>query len=179
MKKGIVIISACFFLFSCVSKTKYSEALSTIDSLKCTSDKQYSEAINTINSLRAENTRLTKEVDDLLNGEERLITFYQELCSKKAYIQAEEMYNKIVSKYPESQSNKRLSNIAIIKKKAIADGTFMKAPNGESTNLTETQWLQVRTKNFINWFGDSLDGSLARVRNSQRKTYGNSSPFAA
>lgn len=25
---------------------------------------------------------------------------------------------------------------------------------------------------FLNWFGDSLDGSLARVRNSQRKTYG-------
>lgn len=24
----------------------------------------------------------------------------------------------------------------------------------------------------INWFGDSLDGSLARVRNTQRKTYG-------
>ncbi|MBP5482718.1 MAG: CDP-alcohol phosphatidyltransferase family protein [Bacteroidales bacterium] len=25
---------------------------------------------------------------------------------------------------------------------------------------------------FVNWFGDSLDGSLARVRNQQRKTYG-------
>ncbi len=25
---------------------------------------------------------------------------------------------------------------------------------------------------FLNWFGDSLDGSLARVRNQQRKTYG-------
>ena len=25
---------------------------------------------------------------------------------------------------------------------------------------------------FVNWFGDSLDGSLARVRNAQRKTYG-------
>ena len=25
---------------------------------------------------------------------------------------------------------------------------------------------------FVNWFGDSLDGSLARVRGTQRKTYG-------
>lgn len=25
---------------------------------------------------------------------------------------------------------------------------------------------------LVNWFGDSLDGSLARVRNAQRKTYG-------
>lgn len=41
-----------------------------------------------------------------------------------------------------------------IKKSAIADGTFMKAPNGKPTNLTERQWLQVRTKAFKNWFGD-------------------------
>lgn len=41
-----------------------------------------------------------------------------------------------------------------LKKKAIADGTFMKAPNGKNSNLTERQWLQVRTKAFKNWFGD-------------------------
>ena len=41
-----------------------------------------------------------------------------------------------------------------IKEKAIANGTFMKAPNGQPTNLTEQQWLQVRTKAFKEWFGD-------------------------
>jgi len=41
-----------------------------------------------------------------------------------------------------------------IKERAIADGTFMKAPNGKPTNLTEQQWLQVRTKAFKDWFGD-------------------------
>ena len=41
-----------------------------------------------------------------------------------------------------------------IKKKAVADGTFMKAPNGNPTNLTEKQWIQVRTKAFKDWFGD-------------------------
>ena len=44
-----------------------------------------------------------------------------------------------------------------IKEKAIADGTFMKAPNGQPTKLNERQWLQVRTKNFINWFGDWIN----------------------
>jgi len=38
------------------------------------------------------------------------------------------------------------------------DGTakegWLKAPNGKSTNLTENQWLMVRTENFKNWFGD-------------------------
>lgn len=41
-----------------------------------------------------------------------------------------------------------------IKEQAIADGTFMKAPNGNPTNLNERQWLQVRTKAFKEWFGD-------------------------
>lgn len=38
-----------------------------------------------------------------------------------------------------------------IRKKAVADGTFMKAPNGKDTNLTEDQWLSVRTEAFKNW----------------------------
>lgn len=33
-------------------------------------------------------------------------------------------------------------------------GTYMKAPNGEPTNLNEKQWAQVRTKAFKSWFGD-------------------------
>ncbi len=41
-----------------------------------------------------------------------------------------------------------------IKTNAISQGNFMKAPNGNPTNLTEKQWLQVRTKDFKNWFGD-------------------------
>ncbi|QZM13685.1 hypothetical protein ABVS_3059 [Acinetobacter lwoffii] len=31
---------------------------------------------------------------------------------------------------------------------------WMKAPNGRPTNLTEQQWLQVRTPEFKQWFGD-------------------------
>jgi hypothetical protein len=41
-----------------------------------------------------------------------------------------------------------------IRAKAIANGSFMKAPNGNPTNLNERQWLQVRTKAFKDWFGD-------------------------
>ena len=33
-------------------------------------------------------------------------------------------------------------------------GTYMKAPNGKPTRLTEKQWAQVRTKAFKSWFGD-------------------------
>jgi hypothetical protein len=49
-----------------------------------------------------------------------------------------------------------LKEMQSIKDNAVKDGTFMKAPNGNDTKLTETQWLQVRTDNFKNWFGDWL-----------------------
>ena len=58
--------------------------------------------------------------------------------------------NNIVAKATDNS----LSEMASIKQKAIANGTFMKAPNGKPTNLTEGQWLQVRTKAFKDWFGD-------------------------
>ncbi len=38
--------------------------------------------------------------------------------------------------------------------KAKADGTYLLAPNGKPTYLTPKQWVQVRTKAFIEWFGD-------------------------
>ncbi len=44
---------------------------------------------------------------------------------------------------------------------AKADGTYLKAPNGEDTNLTPKQWAQVRTKAFKEWFGDWEKKSLA------------------
>lgn len=37
---------------------------------------------------------------------------------------------------------------------ASRNGTYMKAPNGKPTNLTQKQWVQVRTKAFKQWFGD-------------------------
>ena len=44
--------------------------------------------------------------------------------------------------------------MADIKERALVNGTFMLAPNGKQTQLTEQQWLQVRTQEFKNWFGD-------------------------
>ena len=51
--------------------------------------------------------------------------------------------------------SRRLSpELQAIKDQAKADRSFMKAPNGRPTNLTEKQWLQVRTPEFKEWFGD-------------------------
>ena len=44
---------------------------------------------------------------------------------------------------------------------------------GYSLSNLNLHWLWLSCFGLlVNWFGDSLDGSLARVRNTQRKTYG-------
>ncbi len=41
-----------------------------------------------------------------------------------------------------------------VEARAKAGGTYMKAPNGKQSNLSPSQWVQVRTKAFKDWFGD-------------------------
>ncbi|MDR0603930.1 MAG: N-6 DNA methylase, partial [Bacteroidales bacterium] len=47
-----------------------------------------------------------------------------------------------------------MSEIMQIKQRAIYDSTFMMAPNGQPSKLTEQEWLQVRTNSFKSSFGD-------------------------
>ena len=51
-------------------------------------------------------------------------------------------------------------------------GALIVATGYALSNLN-LQWIWLANLGFvINWFGDSLDGSLARVRGTQRKVYG-------
>ena len=45
-------------------------------------------------------------------------------------------------------------SMAEVRAKYEGTDEWMKAPNGKPTNLTERQWLQVRTPEFKLWFGD-------------------------
>ena len=55
-----------------------------------------------------------------------------------------------------------------IEEKAKKDGTWMKAPNGKPTNLTERQWVQVRTRAFKRWFGDwEKTARIEKLKNSK------------
>lgn len=46
------------------------------------------------------------------------------------------------------------SQAAAVRQQYEGTDQWMKAPNGQQTNLTERQWLQVRTPAFKAWFGD-------------------------
>lgn len=58
------------------------------------------------------------------------------------------------SKEYRRESARILREVGKIISNARRDGTFMKAPNGEASNLDPLQWVMVRTRNFKNWFGD-------------------------
>ena len=53
---------------------------------------------------------------------------------------------------------------------AKANGTYLKAPNGKRSHLSEKEWVQVRTEAFKAWFGDwekgfrRLYASVGKVR---------------
>lgn len=55
---------------------------------------------------------------------------------------------------PISVSEPEVEEVTQIINDAKANGTYMKAPKGQPTNLNEEQWAQVRTDAFKNWFGD-------------------------
>ena len=57
---------------------------------------------------------------------------------------------------------------AEIERSAKANGTWLKAPNGQDTKLTPKQWVTVRTRAFKEWFGDwEKDARIEKLRRSE------------
>lgn len=72
---------------------------------------------------------------------------------------------RLADKMPEWVTSDMLTFVGFFGALVIATGYAL-----SNINLN---WLWLASLGFvINWFGDSLDGTLARVRGTQRKTYG-------
>ena len=96
---------------------------------------------------------------------------FQEVFKATIEVYKQKLLNKF-NNLTNEQADRALSAVEemqSIKDKAIADGTFMKAPNGQPTNLNEQQWLQVRTKSFKDFFGDWINDpqNASKVVDSQ------------
>ena len=69
---------------------------------------------------------------------------------------------------PESTRNGGPTEEELIVERAKADGSYMKAPNGQPTKLTAKQWVQVRTKAFKEWFGDwERSARIEKLKNAE------------
>lgn len=98
--------------------------------------------------------------DRILNTFRRIFNISSSALDMQPYTLA--IYHKINSgKFKKNEiqddGNVYTKEMSSIKKKAIANGTFMKAPNGNPTNLNERQWVHTRTKAFKKWFGDWIN----------------------
>ena len=77
---------------------------------------------------------------------------------------------------PEREAKKYASETGRIKAKAEQDGTFMKAPDGSRSKLSEKGWLAARTNDFKKWIGgdweqpnSGVDSKLDRNGEPQEK----------
>ena len=71
----------------------------------------------------------------------------------------------LAERLPARMTSDQLTFIGFVGALVVATGYAL-----SNLNLN---WLWLASFGFVvNWFGDSLDGSLARVRGTQRKTYG-------
>lgn len=109
----------------------------------------------TENILQATNTNTVEEAVPVLNDKyrDKEIEVLEVGNKSKVYITTRPN----TTQNQDGETNKQIkisTEMADIKERALANGTFMLAPNGRQTHLTEQQWLQVRTQEFKDWFGD-------------------------
>ena len=80
-------------------------------------------------------------------------TSYEEFTANRALEQRRlnDMGDMLFQTEPTKEELKEIDDV---RAKYENTDKWLKAPNGEDTNLTEKQWLQVRTDNFKKWFGD-------------------------
>lgn len=89
------------------------------------------------------------------------------------YKQKSQQYDAEKLSQVKSDTRFRVANDIVAEQKQIiaeakANGTYLKAPNGEPTNLTPRQWVMVRTKAFKKWFGDwEKAARIEKLRNSE------------
>lgn len=78
----------------------------------------------------------TAAVDPYTNDQDSLL--WQKTPTAEEQSEADRQYNEVEARYKGTDQ-------------------WLKAPNGQPTKLTERQWVQVRTPNFLRWFGDWIN----------------------
>lgn len=144
---------------------KIMRVLAKIMGINIKSDSLYAQEFETLRNAMNTTAESNEQFDNQSVSDEEQQEIVEETTEPKTTQDESSVYNfdeedddEFASSTSEevAEYNQELEDI---KSKTIADGTFMKAPNGKPTNLTERQWLQVRTKAFKDWFGDWVNDS--------------------
>lgn len=107
------------------------------------------------------NKEIKKEFDELINTFGENIAYYLWDITN-----GEGLLNQTFNEFMEISNDRAYAlSAAAIEAKAIHNGTFMKAPNGKDSNLSRIQWIQARTPQFKEWFGDWESNSEKIIEN--------------
>jgi hypothetical protein len=104
-------------------------------------------------------------ISDLVDGQEEASKLlnqygvkgivYDDRQSGRGFVVFDDRAISIVEKfYQEKNENALAEQKEAVRRQYEGTALWMKAPNGVQTNLTEEQWLTVRTPAFKAWFGD-------------------------
>lgn len=134
------------------TQTQTEETEETVENDTSKTVEEESESEETIEDEDDLGSALDEDELALINDDEDLSSDDDSVDDEVDWSTVEDLYHGVEVNV--DITNSHSLEMQSIKDKAIADGTFMKAPNGNPTNLNERQWLQVRTTAFKNWFGD-------------------------
>jgi hypothetical protein len=104
--------------------------------------------------------RLRRYFDELMRDPESPLSKAETATKPEAATGATDASPGAASAENSPQSNEEGRRAVTLEETGNAEETikhtpgWMKAPNGKDTNLTEGQWIQVRTPFFKDWFGD-------------------------
>lgn len=88
----------------------------------------------------------------IMKGSDMSELFAEDLKQTQMFYR--EGINEVVDELTNPVKISHQESIRDIRDKYEGTERWLKAPNGKDTNLTEEQWLQVRTPQFKKWFGD-------------------------
>lgn len=88
----------------------------------------------------------------IMKGSDMSELFAEDLKQTQMFYR--EGINEVVDELTNPVRISHQESIRDIRDKYEGTERWLKAPNGKDTNLTEEQWLQVRTPQFKKWFGD-------------------------
>ena len=112
-------------------------------------------------------------ISDLVDGQEEASKLlnqygvkgivYDDRQGGRGFVVFDDRAISIVEKfYQEKNENALAEQKEAVRRQYEGTALWMKAPNGVQTNLTEEQWLTVRTPAFKAWFGDWEEGYKQR-----------------
>ena len=142
MKKILILINTLLLLISCVGQEEHNAVVNELE-----------KATKTIDSLTIINAEYRSQIDELLNGRDRLIGQYNSFVSSNKFIKAEEIYQTLIARHPDA--DKDIKDIYSTRKRAQEQRDSINKVQRDSIRLANINNLgDWKIGDYVDDFGD-------------------------